>query len=208
MAPVHLQGALTSPCARGALHQTHGAPCAFSITSQLPHERGVPKETLLPSSSRSCEPPLSTPSALRLGPALKTPIWKSPETFGVTRSVRRTKPHTTTSPTAHSQRSARHRHRDPSFRTINGRHRPAWPPYRLRRDSAGRQLRPPGVTSPKHSPLRPVLPARDDPYSVGRFTITRGRSSPCIDTRGRFTNTLGRFTITMGRYKSLALFFT
>ena len=99
----------------GALHQTHGAPCAFSITSQLPHERGVPKETLLPSSSRSCEPPLSTPSALRLGPALKTPIWKSPETFGVTRSVRRTEPHTTTSPTAHSQRPARHLHRDPSI---------------------------------------------------------------------------------------------
>ena len=105
----------------GALHQTHGAPCAFSITSQLPHERGVPKETLLPSSSRSCEPPLSTPSALRLGPALKTPIWKSPETFGVTRSVRRTKPHTTTSPTAHSQRSARHVHRDPPIRIRNGR---------------------------------------------------------------------------------------
>ena len=105
--PRHVRG--------GALHPTHGAPCAFSTKSQLPHERGVPKETLLPSSSRSCERPLSTPSALRLGPALKTPIWKSPETFGVTRSVRRTKPHTNTPPTAHSQRPARHLHRDPSI---------------------------------------------------------------------------------------------
>ena len=113
-----LQGALASPCARGALHRkilSVDFSLTFSITSQLPHERGVPKETLLPSSSRSCERPLSTPSALRLGPALKTPIWKSPETFGVTRSVRRTKPHTNTPPTAHSQRPARHLHRDPSI---------------------------------------------------------------------------------------------
>ena len=125
-----LQGALASPCARGALHPTPETPylkilsvdfsLTFSITSQLPHERGVPKETLLPSSSRSCEPPLSTPSALRLGPALKTPIWKSPETFGVTRSARRTKPHTTALPTAHSPRSARHLQRDPPVCTRSG----------------------------------------------------------------------------------------
>ena len=77
-------GTPASPCARRQLHPTHGGLRVPSQPkSQLPHERGVPKETLLPSSSRSCEPPLSTPSALRLGPALKTPIWKSPETFGV-----------------------------------------------------------------------------------------------------------------------------
>ena len=61
----------------GALHPTHGAPCAFSITSQLPHERGVPKETLLPSSSRSCEPPLSTPSGLRLGSGSTRPTTRA-----------------------------------------------------------------------------------------------------------------------------------
>ena len=72
-----LQGALTSPCARGALHPTHGAPCAFSTKSQLPHERGVPKETLLPSSSRSCEPPLSTPSGLRLGSGSTRPTTRA-----------------------------------------------------------------------------------------------------------------------------------
>ena len=61
----------------GALHPTHGAPCAFSTKSQLPHERGVPKETLLPSSSRSCEPPLSTPSGLRLGSGSTRPTTRA-----------------------------------------------------------------------------------------------------------------------------------
>ena len=82
-----LQGALTSPCARGALHPTPETPylkilsvdfsLTFSITSQLPHERGVPKETLLPSSSRSCEPPLSTPSGLRLGSGSTRPTTRA-----------------------------------------------------------------------------------------------------------------------------------
>ena len=37
------------------------------------------------------------------------------------RSARRTKPHTNTQPTAHSQRPARHLHRDPPVRIRNGR---------------------------------------------------------------------------------------
>ena len=75
-----LQGALASPCARGALHRkilSVDFSLTFSITSQLPHERGVPKETLLPSSSRSCEPPLSTPSGLRLGSGSTRPTTRA-----------------------------------------------------------------------------------------------------------------------------------
>ena len=108
-----LQGALTSPCARGAFHPTHGAPCAFSTKSQLPQGRGVPKETLQSSSSRSCERPLSTssPTARAARPARHH---KTDDARCASRSAQRTKPHTNTPPTAHSQRSARHLHRDPS----------------------------------------------------------------------------------------------
>ena len=77
--PRHVRG--------GALHPTPETPylkilsvdfsLTFSITSQLPHERGVPKETLLPSSSRSCEPPLSTPSGLRLGSGSTRPTTRA-----------------------------------------------------------------------------------------------------------------------------------
>ena len=55
-----LQGALASPCARGALHRkilSVDFSLAFSTKSQLPQGRGVPKETLHSSSSRSCKLP-------------------------------------------------------------------------------------------------------------------------------------------------------
>ena len=42
-------------------------------------------------------------------------VFGTDDTRCVTRSVRRTKPHTNTQPTAHSQRPARHLHRDPSI---------------------------------------------------------------------------------------------
>ena len=118
-----LQGALASPCARGALHRkilSVDFSLAFSTKSQLPQGRGVPKETLHSSSSRSCELLTSTSSSTTRA---ARPAWliKTDDARCASRSARRTKPHTTTSPTAHSQRSARHVHRDPPIRIRNGR---------------------------------------------------------------------------------------
>jgi hypothetical protein len=116
-----LQGALTSPCARGHFIRHTGLRVPSQPKANFLMSVAFPKKRcFLPHLAHVSH--LSQPQAgFAWGPAQQDRrralrvLFGTDDTRFVTRSVRRTKPHTNTQPTAHSQRPARHLHRDPSI---------------------------------------------------------------------------------------------
>ena len=116
-----LQGALTSPCARGHFIRHTGLRVPSQSQANFLMSVAFPKKRcFLPHLAHVSH--LSQPRAgFAWGPAQQDRrralrvLIGTDDTRCVTRSVRRTKPHTNTQPTAHSQRPARHLHRDPSI---------------------------------------------------------------------------------------------
>ena len=116
-----LQGALTSPCARGHFIRHTGLRVPSQSKANFLMSVAFPKKRcFLPHLAHVSH--LSQPQAgFARGPAQQDRrralrvLFGTDDTRCVTRSVRRTKPHTNTQPTAHSQRPARHLHRDPSI---------------------------------------------------------------------------------------------
>ena len=116
-----LQGALTSPCARGHFIRHTGLRVPSQSQANFLMSVAFPKKRcFLPHLAHVSH--LSQPQAgFAWGPAQQDRrralrvLFGTDDTRCVTRSVRRTKPHTNTQPTAHSQRPARHLHRDPSI---------------------------------------------------------------------------------------------
>ena len=107
----------------GALHPTHGAPCAISTKKPTSSKAWRSQRnaasfliSLMRATSLNLKPDgarCASRSAQRDRRRALRVSFGTDDTRCVSPSVRRTKPHTNTPPTAHSQRPARHLHRDP-----------------------------------------------------------------------------------------------
>ena len=116
-----LQGALTSPCARGHFIRHTGLRVPSQPKANFLMSVAFPKKRCFLPHLAHVSHLSQSQAGFAWGPAQQDRrralrvLFGTDDTRCVTRSVRRTKPHTNTPPTAHSQRPARHLHRDPSI---------------------------------------------------------------------------------------------